>query len=184
MSNPLENRNGYRNIWPFVPVYSPELEGWYDSNAFNGRGNAWIRKVAEKPTSDEIRVIQEAFAIDPSNLDEIISLDPNDISHATVIAPLRKLGLIDDDEIERIINEAEISIGVSGTAGTTTLVSLLEKIKDSNGVVKSSGLKVLDELEATGTLTRSHRFAIVEKKDDFACDAVADIARSIGLGRE
>lgn len=183
MSKDLSDKHGYRKTWPFVPVFSQDLGGWIDSNAFNGRGNEWIRKVADSPnpTEDEIRIIREAFAVDASNLEILVSFDPNSLSDSAVIVPLRKLGMINDDEIERIIEEAEISIGVSGTAGKTTLETLLTKIKDSNGVAKSPGLRVLDGLYERGVLPPRLRGAIFHKKSEFILDTVADLSEGMGI---
>jgi len=183
MDNKLENRHGFRNIWPFVPVYSQELEGWIDSNAYNGRGNDWIRKVADSksPSADELRIVREAFALDPENLDQPIDFDPNNLSHATVIAPLRKLGILSDEEIQTIIERAEISLGVSGHAGTTTFEKLLKGLKDSNGVRKNPGLRVLDELTETGTLSIAHVDAITSKKTAYVLEVAGELCESMGL---
>lgn len=179
----LSNRHGYFNIWPFVPVYSPEFEGIYDTNLFTGRGLAWLKELVkqDQPGELEMRHLREALGVSAESPEGVLVLDPNNPAHSHIIAPLYELGLVSYRSAVRIIESAHISIGLSRSPGTTTISNILGAHTSPNGIKKSNGLTVLDHLLETQKLPSKLADLITLRKREYAFSLSDSLSKVLSL---
>ncbi|MFN8016358.1 MAG: hypothetical protein U0R17_07130 [Acidimicrobiia bacterium] len=161
------------HIWPMVTI---EVDGApYEMNLINRPGLKWLRDKIENGTLTEqdIEAIQAAVNFD--------SLNPNSLNDYKLIPLLIRAGLLTDDQIDRIIGDAELSISLT-----------TEKVKSSNIPAnnttlvesghKSPGLQVLDDLSQIRSLTLGQRSRINDRKTDLIAQIVTGVQCEISRG--
>lgn len=137
------------SIWPMVTI---PVDGEPTTVRLDGfRGVAWLYSLVEKgATHEQLKDIRDALAGR--------ELDPNSLNQAPLFGPLASLGIIPEEDFSDIIEKCFVDFDESKK-------DIIHK-NDPRGITvtpvdkRSPGLRVIDDLEATGLLLPEHKQAI------------------------